>query len=234
MNLSDTIAYYQNLLITQYRLKPKAKTTIALIVNQALCDGLPMQLARCFDLDFAVGAQLDILGRIVGVSRYAYGLDLTHTFFSFVMYTDTTERPGFGRYADKPYTSSIWLRYLSNSVLQMTDFEMLNCLKLKIIQNNRYTNLKDLSEAFWDAFQGGITLTDNRNMTITYEVTPEFYRIVKIASYLNILPKSMGVAISSITESSSSSSSCRSSSSSSRSSSSSSSCRSSSSSSSQG
>ena len=238
MDLSATLQYYQKLLIIQYRLKPKAQNTIELMANQALCDGLPFTLARCFDLDVAIGAQLDILGRIVGVPRYVYGLDLTHTFFSFVRYNDTTTRPGFGRYNSNPYPGSIWLRYISNSILQMTDFEMQACIRLKIIQNNSYSSLKDIGEALWDSFGSAITIVDHQNMSITYYANGDYLNIITIAEYLGILPKPMGVSITAAggvysSSSCSSSSSCRSSSSSSQSrSSSSSSCRSSSSSSS--
>src|ERR1019366_3839809 len=152
MDITSILAYYQKLLIIQYKIKPKAQQTIALMTNQALCDGLPLELARCFDLDTAIGPQLDIIGRIVGVPRYIYGLDLQHTFFSFVRYNDTTPRPGFGRYLNVVYPTSIWLRYISNSKLQMTDFEMNACIQIKIIQNNAYTSFKDIADAFFAVF----------------------------------------------------------------------------------
>jgi len=243
MDITSILSYYQKLLIIQYRIKPKAQQTIGLMANQALCDGLPVELARCFDLDVAIGPQLDILGRIVGVNRLVYGLDLQHTFFSFVRYNDPAPRPGFGRYLSTIYPQSVWLRYLSNSTLRMTDFEMNACIQIKIIQNNTFTSLADLANAFFAAFGTNITILDNKNMTVVYHADNAYRRILEIAEFLGILPKPMGVGLSitvdSLSSSScSSSSSCRSSSSSScssRSSSSScssSSCRSSSSSSS--
>lgn len=147
----------------------------------------------------AVGAQLDILGRIVGVPRYVYGLDLAHTFFSFVRYNDTTARPGFGRYNDNPYTSSIWLRYIQNSTLQMTDFEMVSCIMLKIIQNNTYTTYADVNNALWTVFGSHITLVDNANMSITYHADGVYFPILQIASFLGILPKPMGVSLTIVT-----------------------------------
>lgn len=196
MTPEDTIAYYTNLLITQYRILPKAVATIALMANEAYGQGLPFTLARCFDLNNAIGAQLTILGSIVGVPRYVYGLDLNHTFFSFVRYNDTTSRPGFGRYNSNPYPSSIWLRYISNSTLQMTDFEMLAAIQLKIIQNNQYTNLKDVSEALWSVFGNNIIVVDHANMSITYYATSNYYPVLEIALYLGILPRAMGTGVS--------------------------------------
>lgn len=196
MDNEETIAYYLALLITQYRILPKAQATMNILYNRALCDGLPQTLERCFDLDVAIGAQLDILGNIVGVPRYVYGLDLLHTFFSFIRYDDTTPRPGFGRYNQNPYISSIWLRYIASGSTEMTDFEMLACIQIKIIQNNFFTSLAAVSEAFWNIFGENIIVVDHRNMSITYYATGQYYPILEIAQYLNILPKPMGVQLS--------------------------------------
>ena len=196
MDNEETIAYYLNLLITQYRILPKAQATMNILNNRALCEGLPQTLERCFDLDVAIGAQLDILGNIVGVPRFVYGLDLLHTFFSFVRYNDTTPRPGFGRYNSNPYPSSIWLRYIATGDTQMTDFEMLACIQLKIIQNNMYTSLKDVSNALWTVFGNNIEVIDYRNMSIAYFATGQYYPILEIALYLEILPRPMAVGIS--------------------------------------
>lgn len=228
MDLESLRQHYQNLLITQYRIKSKAKDTIGLSVNQMLADGLPLTLARAFDLDTAIGQQLDIIGNIVGVPRKIYGLDLTHTFFSFVRYTDLTERPGFGRYTNNPYPASLFHRYISNSIFSMSDFEMRLCILIKIIQNNKYSSLKDLADALWAVFSNHITISDNKNMTINYHATYQYHNVMLIANYLDILPRPMGVGVNlnldvNSSSSSCSSSSCRSSSSSSRSSSSSSS-----------
>jgi hypothetical protein len=80
------LEYYSDLLIAQYRNASKMVATTQLLVGQSLCGGLPQELQTCFDLDTAVGAQLNILGAIVGVPRNIYGLDLVHTFFNYASY----------------------------------------------------------------------------------------------------------------------------------------------------
>lgn len=60
--------YYSNLLILQYHNKPKAKATIEASVN-VLPDGLIQEVLNGFNLDTAVGEQLDILGEYVGIDR---------------------------------------------------------------------------------------------------------------------------------------------------------------------
>jgi len=75
MNLTDTINYYANLLIIQYRNKPKAVATIKAIVSLFLSDDIFLQVQDAFDLDTAVGVQLDVLGKYTGVSRRGYAFD---------------------------------------------------------------------------------------------------------------------------------------------------------------
>ena len=61
--------YYSNLLILQYHDKPKAKATIEAVVN-LLPDELIQEVVGGFDIETAVGKQLDILGEYLGVDRY--------------------------------------------------------------------------------------------------------------------------------------------------------------------
>lgn len=64
--------YYADLLIIQYQNKPKAYDTIKALVDGVIMNQLPLEVQAAFDLDTAVGAQLDIIGKYAGVSRYAY------------------------------------------------------------------------------------------------------------------------------------------------------------------
>lgn len=61
--------YYSNLLILQYHNKPKAKATIEAVVN-LLPDELIQEVTNGFDLETAVGKQLDILGEYIGTDRF--------------------------------------------------------------------------------------------------------------------------------------------------------------------
>lgn len=61
--------YYANLLILQYRNKPKARETIKICANLFLSDGLVFQLQDLLDVDKAVGPWLDLIGKLVGAPR---------------------------------------------------------------------------------------------------------------------------------------------------------------------
>ena len=72
------VAYYQNLLIIQYNGKPNASSHIATLVAPVLMSELPSQVLNGFNLTgnyLAVGKQLDILAKYVGVKRSYVGFN---------------------------------------------------------------------------------------------------------------------------------------------------------------
>ena len=73
-DITDLLQYYSDLLILQYHDKPKAIATIQLFVKQFIADGLFMDILNSYDLDTAVGVQLDRLGKLVGCPRYVVGV----------------------------------------------------------------------------------------------------------------------------------------------------------------
>lgn len=64
--------YYADLLIIQYHGKPKARSMIEALVDQALMSQLPQKMEEAFNLETAAGKQLDILGLRLGVTRNVY------------------------------------------------------------------------------------------------------------------------------------------------------------------
>lgn len=75
--------YYADLLIIQYRQKPKARATIKLGADLYLADGLVFQMQNILDIDTAIGAQLDLIGKILGVNRNIPGFTIDKEYFSF-------------------------------------------------------------------------------------------------------------------------------------------------------
>lgn len=67
--LTDLEDYYKNLLIIQYHNKPKAQATVAQWIDCMTGDGIMSQLWNAFDIDTAIGAQLDAIGYFVGIGR---------------------------------------------------------------------------------------------------------------------------------------------------------------------
>jgi hypothetical protein len=69
MTTQEIVDYYTNLLILQYHDKPKAKATVDAVVNPIIMDQLPIDVQNAYGLETAVGAQLDVIGNIVGITR---------------------------------------------------------------------------------------------------------------------------------------------------------------------
>lgn len=67
--LQDIEEYYKNLLIIQYHDLPKARETIAKWVDCMSGDAIMTELESAFDIDKAVGVQLDLIGSFVGLAR---------------------------------------------------------------------------------------------------------------------------------------------------------------------
>ncbi len=88
MTLEQLTTYYQSLLAYQYRSQPKASQQIELWAKQAVGDFLASSLSTCFILATAVGEQLDILGKYIGVARNI-GTGVPQSYFGLWTYGST-------------------------------------------------------------------------------------------------------------------------------------------------
>lgn len=61
--------YYADLLILQYKTQPKARATIQALIKELYGSGSLLDLVNGFNLDTAVGKQLDTLGKYIGLGR---------------------------------------------------------------------------------------------------------------------------------------------------------------------
>ena len=193
--LDELKAYYPERLIIQFRGKTRWTKLMQAIVQEAWLDGIVQTEAACFDLETAVGAQLDILGRIVGVNRNVYGLDLTHTFFECRDYSGGTSGVSMQAYADTTPGPEIMLTYRSDAIYTMSEFEMRMLIKLKIIYNTAARTTKALTDALFSVFGSGVAFVDNKNLSVTFNVGAAYHTVFVIANYLNIIPKPMGISV---------------------------------------
>jgi hypothetical protein len=111
MTEEELIFYYRSLLIIQYNDKPKAIATIEALAEVGIMNLLPLDLYSAFDLDTAVGDQLDIIGKYVGVSRYG------RTFENSITLSDADFRSLIRMATMKNYSfSSLYdIQYLINT-----------------------------------------------------------------------------------------------------------------------
>ena len=65
----DIQNYYADLLILQYKTQPKARANIQALIKELYGSGSLLDMVNGFGLDTAVGKQLDILGKYIGLNR---------------------------------------------------------------------------------------------------------------------------------------------------------------------
>lgn len=87
MSLATLTDYYASLLAYQYRGLPNADRQVKLWASQFLAENLAASLNTCFDIDTAVGAQLDVLGKYIGVPRNI-GLPTVRPYFGLWTYAE--------------------------------------------------------------------------------------------------------------------------------------------------
>jgi len=85
MTTEEILEYYAKLLIIQYRNRPKAYATMLATADPFVMDQLPLSVQDAFDIETAVGVQLDLLGKYAGISR------LVNTFNSGTVVLDDSD-----------------------------------------------------------------------------------------------------------------------------------------------
>lgn len=185
--------YYANLLILQYRSKPKARSHIKELVKNATGDFLFYRLYEFFDVDNAVGAQLDIIGKIVGAQREILGLTIDKKYFS---YESAPEPNGFNRAGDvKKGVLFKNRRNSKESVYTLLDPDYRSLIKFKIASNHAKASMGDIDDVVFAVFGNDATVINNKNMTITYMITSANVPGLIAVYKLGYLPRPNGVGV---------------------------------------
>lgn len=196
MTLREVCDYYTDLLIFVYRSKPKARANIGIYVKQALGDMMAKQLETCFNVDTAIGPQLDIIGKYVGISRNI-GDPAPVDYFGFVSYegADPQNTNGFTDYTSNINQGPLFYSYtdLGAQATDLSDLQYAFMIKLKIALNNSDASLYDIQNRLKSFFNGVITVTDNKDMTLTYNIGNA--APVTATVLLPYLPRPTGVGI---------------------------------------
>jgi len=196
-NLDSLISYYQSLLLFQYKAQPNAAATIAILAKKAMLDDLPYFLNQAFNLNTAVGYQLDILGKYIGVSRQI-GPPAAVNYFGFVDYIsgNLQNYNGFSDYTNPINNATLWFSYLyvGTQNTALIDSAYAQVMKLQIILNAMDGTLNSIQNYLNQFFKGLVFVTDNQNMSLTYTVWSTCP--IPAATLLFFLPRPMGVSIS--------------------------------------
>jgi hypothetical protein len=194
----DLTTYYINLLIMQYVTKRNARRTTGVFVREATAESVISSVQEGFNLDDAVGDQLDMLAAYRGLQRVIYGIDLTRDYFAMPYYTDPSPESvfGFSVYGEDPV--SYWILYadVNRPIYAMTDDELRRATKYLAKTQSSFLSIKAIDDILWEFFGDNLSLVDNEDMTIQYSHNPldpdTLYNIVLGAG---ILPKPAGVEL---------------------------------------
>lgn len=165
--IDDIKQYYGDLLILQYRNKPKARKTVQIGCDIYTGDGVVFDLINSLDIDSAEGAQLDLIGKILDCPRTIQGLNPDKQYFSFqydgALGFSTAQELSNGIF--KTFYNSIQSEY----ALKDDDYRQL--LKFKAIVNIWRASMAEMDEAIYNSFGNDVLLINNQNLTITYIIS---------------------------------------------------------------
>lgn len=169
-DIEDVKNYYADLLILQYRNKPKARETIKIGADIYLGDGVIFQLQDILDIDTAEGAQLDIIGKILDCPRVVQGIYNDMIFFQFY---DGPDSVGFSTVGNPQGGNFRTIQNYNQSEYSLPDDDYRFLLKFKSAVNVMRGSERGIDDALWNVFQGDVLLKNNHNLTITYIVSAE-------------------------------------------------------------
>ena len=172
MTTAQLVQKYSDLLILQYRGKPKAVAHVQAVVTPVIMEQLPALIEASYDVNTAVGPQLDILGKYAGI---AGGL--------------TKKVDGTGR-----------IQYDFTGVVTLDDASFRQLIKIKIVQNYSRSSLDDIQTLLNTFFPGTIQVFDHQNMTMGYYFDATFgsQQLAEVFIRGGFLPKPMGVQLNSL------------------------------------
>lgn len=204
-DVTQQIGYYSNLLIIQYNNLPKASATIAALAEALLASGVMFDVRDGFNVDTAVGVQLDIIGKYVGVDRFYTETDPVD-YFALTDYQeidpDSDQKYGFSDYAtfdDDAHNGTITYNSIITQKNRLSDDDYRIIIKLKILQNNGNHSHASIDKDMWDFFGPDVRPDSDGNMEMYYLITANASEIVRAAIAKNILPRPMGVGLTLLT-----------------------------------
>ena len=197
---TEYINEYLDLLLFQYQQKPRATAEIELLAGKGEeVFSLLSELRQAYDVDSAVGTQLDVLGRIVGLSRLIpYAVSKIRFGFQ-----ENDNARGFDDKFSNDRQSAPFLNRFEpiNTDYELDDESYRIFLRMKIAKNTGSAyivtdDLISLQDATELAFGRGSHVEDKQDMTLNFWIP---YRTgeqrAKIAVQERLFPVPQGVGL---------------------------------------
>lgn len=198
MDLEQLYTWACNSLIMEYRHAPKNRALMRELVNLIFANNVLIDIKEGFDVETAVGKQLDIIGDWVGVNRYYDAIDLwEQPYLALVNYSNVQDdeyeqwQGGFYNYTNFEENEGGFLTYkvwrdTRTKVNQMGDAYFRELIKLKIIKNSINFTKKNIDDAIYKWSNGTIYTTWDK-MKVIYHYPKEKENLFILATYKNCL-----------------------------------------------
>lgn len=188
------ISRYVRLLVWQYQL-PRAQATAAIVAKVLLMDGLASAVRTAYRVDTALGKQLDVIGKYVGIPR-TIGIPTTFDLFGFVDATGAhTNDNGFRSATDAKNANAVFFSTVgaTSQATALVDTAYSLMIALQIILNSSDGTLASIQDFLKTLLGNAVSVVDNKNMTLTYTIVGNVpVNPLVLGAYL---PKPMGVGI---------------------------------------
>lgn len=188
---SEFVSQYLNLIILQYQEKPKllAEATAIIEIFENLKNSSD-QLKSAFDIDTAVGNQLDIIGKIVGLNRKVSQV-VPKVYFGFN--NKNSNALGFGQ---APFYKTTYAKY---GDLTLNDEDYRFYLKAKISINFMKNNIHSINDIIAYLFNNNAYVVDNKDTTFTLYINENVNtRQVQYAKSLDLLPRPQTISYNNV------------------------------------
>ena len=184
----------------QYRDKPKAIAHTGNVLSAGMIYDTAISVRDGFNIETAVGAQLDIIGKWLGVGRTITGTTFTRAYYGYALYGDTTPflfNPMLLYGVEPPDAQFRDYKESTQSLYDLTDEEYRVILKLAIVRNTSNASVKTIDDILNVLFGAECYFIDRMNMTVvSYMVGVKWARIFSIAKSTGLLPNPAGVGTS--------------------------------------
>jgi len=168
--------YFSNLLILQYKNKPKAKATIETLVEHTFSDTVgnifPIEVQNSYDLNTSTGTQLDVIGKYLGYDR---SLSFTiNNAFNYDEYDESISSSlGYAEYThDKNTDPYLEYRYNTYEYYNITDNTYRKVLKMLSKLKSKPLSLGNIDEVLKEVFGDGIYVVEGEK-SLEYHLTED-------------------------------------------------------------
>jgi Protein of unknown function (DUF2612) len=210
--IDELLNYYVGLLIIQYANQPKAMATIRLLAKALLANGVYLDVLNGYNIigdDIAVGAQLDVIGKYVGINRNFPELILQN-YMGAVTYSEHSSLPssppvfGLETYAtfagDYDYNGTLTYGDIITTNEQLTDAAFYTLIQLAIICNNMNYSMGAVDALLFEFFGTSIRAEYPSAMHWVYFVTTSLTPLIQAILYKGLLPVPIGVGAVVVTD----------------------------------